>query len=134
MASLVSNTSIDTETSCRIGEVFVRLSKWVWDNPKLTVCWKSDVYLACIYSTLLYDSETRILLMCSRKKLTFFTNHTFVVFSELGGNKLLPMKKWLDVLLVSPLCTSPSVSIGFLSARECVKKKIFFRRLKKRTK
>ena len=51
--------------------------------------------------------------MCRRRKLTSFTNNAFVVRSELGGKKWLPMKKCWDVL-VSPLCTLSSASASLV--------------------
>ena len=59
--SIASNTSMDTEINCLVGKVsgtFARLSRRVWNNPKLTIRTKSSVYRACVCSTLLYGSET----------------------------------------------------------------------------
>ena len=59
--SIASNASMDTEINCRIGKAsgtFSRLSGRVWDNPKLTIRTKSDVYRACVCNTLLWTLST----------------------------------------------------------------------------
>ena len=60
-ATIMSNLTLDEEITTRIGKAsatMARLSKWVWENRKLTLATKMCIYRACILSTLLYSSET----------------------------------------------------------------------------
>ena len=55
------HASLDTEINFRTGKAsvtFVRLTARVWDNRKLSIRTKSNVYCARVCSTLLYGSET----------------------------------------------------------------------------
>ena len=80
---------MDTEISRRIASsTFARLSGRVWDNPKLTIRTKSDVYRACVCSTLqtLCTAAKRgPCKLCRRRKLMPYTSDASVVFSELGA-------------------------------------------------
>ena len=74
-SSVASNASLDTEINCRIGKAsgtFARLTARVWDNPKLSIRTKSNVYCACVCSTLLYGSETWTLSSLQEKKINTF--------------------------------------------------------------
>ena len=76
-SSVASNASLDTEINCRIGKAsgtFARLTARVWDNPKLSIRTKSNVYCACVCSTLLYGSETWTLSSLQGKKINTFHN------------------------------------------------------------
>ena len=58
---LSGNCSIEQELNSRIGKaatVYGKLSRRVWDNPKLTTKTKVLVHQNCVLSTLLYGSET----------------------------------------------------------------------------
>ena len=74
-SNIASNASLDTEINCRIGKAsgtFARLTARVWDNPKLSIRTKSNVYCACVCSTLLYGSETWTLSSLQEKKINTF--------------------------------------------------------------
>ena len=66
---------MDREINCRIGKVsgtFARLTTRVWDKPKLSIRRMSNVYCACVCSTLLYGSETCTLSSVQEKKINTF--------------------------------------------------------------
>ena len=60
-SNISSNLSLDTELSMRIGKAsaaMAPLTKRVWENTMLTIKTKTQVYQACVLSTLLYGSES----------------------------------------------------------------------------
>lgn len=60
-STISSNLSLDTELNRRIGKAstaMARLTKRVWENTMLTIKTKTQVYQACVLSTLLYGSES----------------------------------------------------------------------------
>ena len=60
-STISSNLSLDTELNTRIGKAstaMARLTKRVWENTMLTIKTKTQVYQACVLSTLLYGSES----------------------------------------------------------------------------
>ena len=60
-SNISSNLSLDTELNMRIGKAsaaMARLIKRVWENTMLTIKTKTEVYQACMLSTLLYGSES----------------------------------------------------------------------------
>ena len=74
-STISSNLSLDAELNTRIGKAascMARLSKRVWENKRLTVTTKAQVYQACVLSTLLYGSETWTLYAKQTQRL-----HTF---------------------------------------------------------
>ena len=62
LGSATSDTlSLDAELNRRIGKAattMTRLTKKAWNNSKLTVHTKIQIYRACVVSTLLYSSES----------------------------------------------------------------------------
>ena len=74
-SNVASNASLDKEINSRIGKAsgtFARLTKRVWDNQKLSIRTKANVYRSCVCSTLLYGSETWTLSSVQEKKLNTF--------------------------------------------------------------
>ena len=74
-STICSNLSLDSEINKRIGKAattLARLTKRVWENPKLTTQTKLAVYNACIISTLLYGSETWTTYARQEKRLNSF--------------------------------------------------------------
>ena len=74
-STITSNLSLDAEINSRIGKAascMARLSKRVWENERLTIKTKAQVYQACVLSTLLYGSETWTLYAKQTQRL-----HTF---------------------------------------------------------
>lgn len=60
-STITSTFSLEEEINARIGNAatnFGRLSKRAWDNKRLTLKTKIQIYRACVLSTLLYSSET----------------------------------------------------------------------------
>ena len=71
----MSNASIETEISYHIGKAsgsFARMSAKFWDNPKLTIRTKLDIYHACFSSTLLYGSKVWTLSNVKEEKINTF--------------------------------------------------------------
>ena len=62
LGSAISDTlSLDAELNRRIGKaatIMTRLTKKAWNNSKLTVHTKIQIYRACVVSTLVYGSES----------------------------------------------------------------------------
>ena len=74
-STITDNLSLDTELSCRIGKAastFGKLTARVWDNSKLTIRTKVQVYRACVISTLMYGSETWTLYSHQERRLNNF--------------------------------------------------------------
>ena len=74
-SSIASNASINTEINCCISKAsstFARLTARVWDNPKLCIRTKSNVYCSCVCSTLIYGSKTLTLSSVQEKKINTF--------------------------------------------------------------
>ena len=72
---LSGNCSLDQEINGRIGKaatVYGKLSKRVWNNPKLTIKTRVLVYQTCVLSTLLYGSETWTTYAKHERKLNTF--------------------------------------------------------------
>ena len=66
---------MDKEINSRIGKAsgtFARLTARVWDNQKLSIRTKANVYRSCVCSTLLYGSETWTLPSVQEKKINTF--------------------------------------------------------------
>ena len=60
-SNISSNLSLDTELNMRISKesaAMAHLTKRVWENTMLTIKTKTQVYQACVLSTLLYGSES----------------------------------------------------------------------------
>ena len=58
-SNISSNLSLDTELNMRIGKAsaaMAHLTKRVWENTMLTIKTKTQVFQACVLSTLLYGS------------------------------------------------------------------------------
>ena len=76
LRSVISDTlSLETELNQRIGKAsstLSRLTKRVWDNKKLTEHTKTQVYKACVLSTLLYGSEAWTLMAHQENRLHVF--------------------------------------------------------------
>lgn len=76
LGSTISNSlSLDEELNKRIGKAATtmsRLAKRVWNNKKLTEHTKTQVYRACVLSTLLYGSESWTLYAKQEHKLNAF--------------------------------------------------------------
>jgi len=76
LGSTISNTlSLDVELERRLGKantIMARLTKRVWENSALTVHTKTQVYQACVLSTLLYGSETWSTYMRQERRLNSF--------------------------------------------------------------
>ncbi|MCP4267312.1 MAG: hypothetical protein GY777_17355, partial [Candidatus Brocadiaceae bacterium] len=74
-SNVASNASLDKEINSRIGKAsgtFARLTARVWDNQKLSIRTKANVYRSCVCSTLLYGSETWTLSSVQEKKINTF--------------------------------------------------------------
>ena len=76
LGSAISDTlSLDAELNRRIGKAattMTRLTKKAWNNSKLTVHTKIQIYRACVVSTLLYGSESWTLRARQERKLNAF--------------------------------------------------------------
>ena len=76
LGSAISDTlSLDAQLNRRIGKAAItmtRLTKKAWNNSKLTVHTKIQIYRACIVSTLLYDGKCWTLLARQERKLNAF--------------------------------------------------------------
>ena len=74
-SNISSNLSLDTELNMRIGKAsaaMTRLTKRVWENTMLTIKTKTQVYQACVLSTLLYGSESWTLYTRQERRLNAF--------------------------------------------------------------
>ena len=74
-SNISSNLSLDTELNMRIGKAstaMARLTKRVWENTMLTIKTKTQVYQACVLSTLLYGSESWTLYTRQERRLNTF--------------------------------------------------------------
>ena len=74
-SSISSNFSLDTELNMRIGKAsaaMTRLTKRVWENTVLNIKTKTQVYQACVRSTLLYGSESWTLYTRQERRLNTF--------------------------------------------------------------
>ncbi|KAL0173433.1 hypothetical protein M9458_029401, partial [Cirrhinus mrigala] len=72
---IINSLSIDMEINGRIAKaatVMARLNQRVWNNTKPTVKTKLPFYKACVFSTLLYSSETWTTHLRHEKKLNSF--------------------------------------------------------------
>ena len=78
-SSFASNSSLDTEINSRIGKVsgtFAPVTARVWDNQKLSIRTKPNVYCSCVCSTLLYGSETwTSSIVYEKKSNTFYLRY-----------------------------------------------------------
>ena len=76
LGSAISDTlSLDAELNRRIGKeatTMTRLTKKAWNNSKLTVHTKIQIYRACVVSTLLYGSESWTLRARQERQLNAF--------------------------------------------------------------
>ena len=76
LGSAISDTlSLDAELNRRIGKAataMTRLTKKAWNNSKLTVHTKIQIYRACVVSTLLYGSESWTLRARQERRLNAF--------------------------------------------------------------
>ena len=76
LGSAISDTlSLDAELNRRIGKAattMTRLTKKAWNNSKLTVHTKIQIYRACVVSTLLYGSESWTLRARQERKFNAF--------------------------------------------------------------
>ena len=71
-SNFTSNASLDKEINSCIGKAsgtFARLTARVWDNQKLSIRTKANVYRSCVCSTLLYGCETWTLSSVQEKKI-----------------------------------------------------------------
>ena len=74
-SNFTSNASLDKEINSRIGKAsgtFARLTAIVWDNQKLSIRTKANVYRSCVCSTLLYGFETWMLSSVQERKINTF--------------------------------------------------------------
>ena len=74
-SNISSNLSLDTELNMRIGKAsaaMARLIKRVRENTMLTIKTKTQVYQACVLSTLLYGSESWTLYTQQERRLNTF--------------------------------------------------------------
>ena len=74
-SNISSNLSLDTELNMRIGKAsaaMARLTKRVWENTMLTIKSKTQVYQACVLSTLLYSCESWTLYTRQEGRLNTF--------------------------------------------------------------
>ena len=74
-SNISSNLSLDTELNMRISKAsaaMARLIKRVWENTMLTIKTKTQVYQACVLSTLLYGSESWTLYTWQERRLNTF--------------------------------------------------------------
>ena len=80
LGSTISDTlSLDAELNRRIGKAATtmsRLTKKTWNNCKLAVHTKIQIYRACVVSTLLYGSESWTLRARQERKLNAFHMHS----------------------------------------------------------
>ena len=75
-SNISSKLSLDTELNMRIGKAsaaMARVIKRVWENTMLTIKTKTQVYQACVLSTLLYGSESWTLYTQQERRLN--TSH-----------------------------------------------------------
>ena len=71
-SNISSKLSLDTELNMGIGKAsaaMARLIKRVWENTMLTIKTKTQVYQACVLSTLLYGSESWTLYTQQERRL-----------------------------------------------------------------
>ena len=74
-STITSNATLDAELDTRIAKaaaVMAKLSKRVWNNKKLTLDTKLQVYTACVVSILTYASETWTLYARQERRLNSF--------------------------------------------------------------
>ena len=74
-SNISSNFSLDTELNMRFGKAsaaMARLTKRVWENTILNIKTKTQVYQACVLSTLLYGSESWTLYTRQERRLNTF--------------------------------------------------------------
>ena len=74
-SNVASSASLDKEINSRIGKVsgtFARLTTRVWDNQKLSIRKKANVYCSSVCSTLLYGCEKWTLSSVQEKKINTF--------------------------------------------------------------
>ena len=74
-STITDNLCLDTEIEKRIEKAvstLARLTSRVWTNPKLTVKTKMSVYNACVFSTLMYGSDTWTTYARQEKRLNIF--------------------------------------------------------------
>ena len=74
-STISSSLSLDSELNSRIGKAsaaMALLSKRVWENPMLTIKTKTQVYQACLLSTLLYGSESWTVYARQERRLNTF--------------------------------------------------------------
>ena len=74
-SNISSNLSLDTELNMRIGKASAAmacLTKRVCENTRLTIETKTQVYQACVLSTLLYGSESWTLYTRQECRLNMF--------------------------------------------------------------
>lgn len=74
-STISSSLSLNSELNSRIGKAsaaVARLSKRVWENPMLTIKTKTQVYQACVLSTLLYGTESWTLYARQERRLNTF--------------------------------------------------------------
>uniref|UniRef100_A0A0B7BSE8 Reverse transcriptase domain-containing protein n=2 Tax=Arion vulgaris TaxID=1028688 RepID=A0A0B7BSE8_9EUPU len=72
---VTASISLDEEINARVGSVattFGKLSKRAWDNTKLTLQTKIQIYRACVISSLLYGSETWTAYSRHERRLNIF--------------------------------------------------------------
>ena len=74
-SNISSNLSLDTKLNMRIGKAsaaMARLTNRVWENTMLTIKTKTQVYQACVLSTLLYGSESWTLYTRQERRLNTY--------------------------------------------------------------
>ena len=74
-STITSNASLDAELDTRIAKaaaVMTKLSKRVWNNKKLTLHTKLQVYNSCVVSILTYASETWTLYARQERRINNF--------------------------------------------------------------
>ncbi|KAI0232616.1 hypothetical protein LSAT2_017074 [Lamellibrachia satsuma] len=74
-SNISDNLSLDTEINRCIGNAactMAKLTKRVWENKILTENTKMRIHHACVFSTLLYGSESWTIYMCQERRLNTF--------------------------------------------------------------
>ena len=100
LGSAVSDTlSLDAELKRRIGKAattMTRLTKKAWNNSKLTMHTKIQIYRACVVSTLRYDSESWTLRVRQERKLNAFHMHSLRCILNIAWKDKIPNNTVLE--------------------------------------
>ena len=117
-STITDNLSLDTELSSRIGKTastFGKLTERVWDNGKLSVHTRVQVYRSCVVSTLLYGSEAWTLLCTPRAEAKQLPSalpvtHTWHHLEGQDNTYSSPRESTAPQYVLSPETTTPPLA------------------------